>query len=531
MPAAVAGALAEHGTEVIFGVPGGGPNLDLIGACEAAGLRFVLTHGETAAAIMAATYAELNGRPGACLATRGPGATSLATGIAHAWLDRCPLLAVTDTVPGSAAARISHQRLPHDRLLGGCAKLSIRAGATATAAREALSRALAPPWGPVHLDLDPDAGDPRLAPPRREEPSADVLSVARRELRRARRPLVIAGVGARHAHSAVQELVSTSGAPILTTYKAKGCVPEDAEQAAGLLTGATIEAEVLEAADLILAVGLDPVELIPAPWPYAARVVAIGPWRTPDPYFPVAAEIVGPPEPALEALADDLDATGWERAGTEYRARGLAALHIDGPGLTPAEVVLAARAAHPPGTIATVDSGAHMLVVMPLWDVSGPGQALISSGLATMGFALPAAIAAALVRPDQRVVCFTGDGGLAMCAAELETAARLRLPITVVVFDDATLSLIKIKQRPRQHGGDGAVRYSAVDFASVGRAHGVPATSVADVAGLTAALREATARDGPYLVDVAVDPSSYPQILSAIRGPKTAVLDSGGSIA
>ena len=513
----IADALAECGTDVLFGVPGGGSNLDLIGACEAAGLRFVLTHSETAGAIMAATYAELTGRPGACLATRGPGATSIATGVAHAWLDRCPLLAVTDTVPGETAGRISHQRLPQDGLLGACAKLSVRSGATTRAARGALDLAMAPPWGPVHLDLDPCAGEPSFPPPARREVDAEALSVARRALRRARKPLLIAGVGARHAHVAVQELVSTSGAPILTTYKAKGCVPEHSEQAAGLLTGATIEAEVLRAADLILAIGLDPVELIPAPWPYAAPVIAIGPWRTPAPYFSIAAEVVGPVEPIIEALAGDLDATGWEHPGAAYRARTLAALQIGTPGLTPVEIVLAARAAHPAGTVATVDSGAHMLVSMPLWDVSGPGQALISSGLATMGFALPAAIAAGLVASHQRIVCFTGDGGLSMCTAELETAARLGLPITVVVFDDATLSLIRIKQRSRNNGGENAVRYGAVDFAAVARAHGVPASGAVDAASLAAGLREAATHDGPYLIDAAVDASSYPDVLAAIR--------------
>jgi len=143
---------------------------------------------------------------------------------------------------------------------------------------------------------------------------------------------------------------------------------------------------------------------------------------------------------------------------------------------------------------------------------------LISSGLATMGFALPAAIAAALVRPGTRVVCFTGDGGIGMALAELETVARLHLPITVVVFNDSSLSLIAAKQLPEGHGGDAAVRYRSIDFAAVARACGVPAERVDDVDAYDRAVRSSFAAHGPMLLDVAVDPSAYGVVLDAIRG-------------
>ena len=135
--------------------------------------------------------------------------------------------------------------------------------------------------------------------------------------------------------------------------------------------------------------------------------------------------------------------------------------------MAPWDVVRIVREAAPPASVATVDAGAHMLAVMPLWSVDEPGQVLISSGLATMGYAVPAAVGAALARPDQRVFCFVGDGGLGMVLGELETIARLRLAVTVVVFNDASLSLIRVKQRPEGHGDERAVRYSPVDFAAV----------------------------------------------------------------
>ena len=518
----IGAALAGAGTRHIFGVPGGGANLALIDACERAGLRFVLCHGETAGAIMASTYAELTGLPGACLATRGPGAAALANGVAHAWLDRCPMLAVTDVVAAEQRPRISHQRLDQRRLLGAAAKASWTVGAGGgEPVTTALAHALSPPWGPVHLDVDPRSAssiEPPPAPP--AAPDAGALADARRAVGGARRPVILAGVGCRGAEEHVASFAAEHGLPVLTTYKAKGTVDELSAGAAGLLTGATIEAPVLTAADLILAVGLDPVELIPAPWPYAAPVVALGPWICDDAYFEPLASLVASVPEALGLLSGCLDGSGWRTTGQEFRERARERLvgAAGSGGLSAQDVVLDAREAFPADTVATVDSGAHMLVAMELWDVAAPGCALISSGLATMGFALPAAIAAGLLSPTRRVVCFTGDGGLGMCLAELETLARLNLPVTVVLLDDATLSLIAAKQRPGADGGANAVRYREIDFAQVARACGLPATRVGDRPALRAALGQARDSAGPMLVDAVIDPGGYPAVLGAIRG-------------
>jgi acetolactate synthase-1/2/3 large subunit len=158
-----------------------------------------------------------------------------------------------------------------------------------------------------------------------------------------------------------------------------------------------------------------------------------------------------------------------------------------------------------------------MLAVMPLWEVAEPRRLLISSGLATMGFALPAAIAAALCAPGRPVVAFTGDGGLGMTLAEIETAVRLVLRIVMVVFNDAALSLIKIKQRPGQGGGD-AVDYGPVSFAGAAGSMGAAAAAVRSEAELAAALAAALRRDGPTVIDARVDPAGYPLIMDLSRG-------------
>jgi acetolactate synthase I/II/III large subunit len=186
--------------------------------------------------------------------------------------------------------------------------------------------------------------------------------------------------------------------------------------------------------------------------------------------------------------------------------------------LAPPQAAAAIRAHTPADTIATVDAGAHMLAVMPLWEVDEPGRLLISSGLATMGFALPAAVAAALCAPRQPVVAFTGDGGLGMTLAEIETAVRLRLAIVVIVFNDATLSLIKIKQRPAGQGGAEAVDYGPVSFAGVATAMGAAAAAAGTEAELVMALDAALRRDGPTVIDAAVDPACYPAVMELTRG-------------
>jgi len=150
--------------------------------------------------------------------------------------------------------------------------------------------------------------------------------------------------------------------------------------------------------------------------------------------------------------------------------------------------------------------------------VPEPGRLLISSGLATMGFALPAAIAAALCAPGQPVVAFTGDGGLGMTLAEIETAVRLALPIVVVVFNDATLSLIKIKQQAAGQGGGEAVDYGPVSFARAAQAMGAAAAVVRTEAELAQALAAALRRNGPTVIDAAVDPAGYPMIMDLSRG-------------
>ena len=181
----------------------------------------------------------------------------------------------------------------------------------------------------------------------------------------------------------------------------------------------------------------------------------------------------------------------------------------------PVELVQACAENAPEGATVTVDAGAHFLAIMPFWPARHPQRLLISNGLATMGYAVPAAIGASLARPGEPVLALTGDGGLGMCLGELETIARLDLPITVVVFNDAALSLIEIKQHD-DHGGRGAVRFAPTDFAAVAAGMGLSTVVASDPDAVASAV--ATSNAGPLLIDARIDPAAYRDLIRITRG-------------
>ena len=357
--------------------------------------------------------------------------------------------------------------------------------------------------------------------------------------------MLLLGAGAIPWTAAIRAALAGRGIPALHTYRARGILPDSAAEAAGLVTGGTMEWPLLAAADLIIGLGVDEAEMIPAPWDYAARTILVtepaasprslpGPAEAADPayrgYFTGAVAVRIPLARAAQMLAEVLAEVLAEGPGHDWppdagraakldAAERLAAAAIASPGLlAPQQVVATVRACAPPETIATVDAGAHMLVAMPLWEVPEPRRLLVSSGLATMGYALPAAIAAALCAPRVPVVAFTGDGGLGMTLAEIETAVRLSLQVIVIVFNDAALSLIKLKQKPAGQGGGEAVSYHPVSFAAAATAMGAAAAAVTTEQGLATALAAALRRPGPTVIDASVDPASYPAVMDLSRG-------------
>ncbi|MBM3485625.1 MAG: thiamine pyrophosphate-binding protein [Alphaproteobacteria bacterium] len=526
--------LAERGVKRMFGVPGGGSSLDLIEAGAARGIDFMLARNETAAAIMAATTAELGGAPGVVLTGLGPGAANAVNGIAHAFLDRAPLVIVTDCFDPARDSHVTHQAIDHARLFAAVSKGSARLDAANAA--EAIARLLeiatTPPRGPVHIDLSSTVAASPAAMPNRDRGRAGEragegddrlyeIDAARALIHKALRPVIVAGLLAREpdAPEALAALARKLDCPVYVTYKAKGVLADDHALSVGLFTGGAAEAEGVGAADLVILFGLDPVELIPQRWRYAAPILELSPQGGLAHYRAPTARMIGPLDQAVAMLRDVPCAPRWSRGEiTRLRAemRDRLASPQGGP-IDPQALVEAVHAHAPAGARLAIDAGAHMIPATTFWPARTVNGALISNGLATMGFALPAAIAAALHEPDGPVVAMTGDGGLAMCLGELETARRLGVNIVVIVFNDAALSLIDIKQQARRMTMRG-VRTPAIDFAATARGLGLLGLRVEREDMLADALLKAFAAQGPVVVDVTVDPSGYAAQLQALRG-------------
>ena len=528
----VAQTLAARGVTRMFGVPGGGSSLDLIDAGAACGIEFVLCRTETAAAIMASVTGEITGIPGVVLTGIGPGAASVVNGVAYASLERAPLVVFTDTHEAGAVAP-PHQIFDQRALFRPISKAQVRL--SPTDGREEIARLLdlacAWPRGPVHIDLSAGDAGARISAsskpatelptvPPRAGPLPEDIARAAALIRAAKRPAVIAGLEVRDdaSASAVRALVAKLRAPAMATYKAKGTIDDRDPLHMGMFTNAKSDSALLAAADLVILAGVDPVEMIPGPWRTDAGTIVLT--RSPGLAYPFRpdVEVAGPVEVSAAALADGAARAGWETGEiANIRAAIRDAGRVTAKGRTADEVVEAVQAAAPAGATCAVDAGAHMFSAMGCWTADRPHGVLKSSGLSTMGFALPAAIAAWLVEPGRRTVALTGDGGMMMCLGELSTASRLGAKVTVVVLNDAALSLIDIKQQRQQRPPLG-VRYPRADFAAAARGMGCAAWTVGDKDSLEDALKAAFAVDGPALVDVTVDPGGYRDQLAGLRG-------------
>jgi len=521
--------LAAAGIRHIFGYPGD-PSVELMETARREGMEFVLARREGTAGLMAEAYGQITGLPGVCMTTLGPGSSNLTNAVAGALLDRVPMIAISGQIESRRARTFTHQVLNHDTLFGPITKWTtdIRPDTAATVMRRALRTAMAERPGPVHITTPADvvgaeASDDAVAlPPLR--PAATALQVFAvdgaqadplKRLAAAKRPIAVAGIGAVRgaAGAALTRFAETVGCPVVPAPMAKGIIAEDHPCYAGTLDMAcnAYMWEFLGAADLILAVGFDAVELI-KPWAPTAPVTHIDMTPNSDQIYAAELELVGPIDAILDALTDGWSGEGrWPEAAVKAQRDGLAALYYAGRvsgRLNPTDVVDTVRAAFPAEAVATVDVGSHKLLVGQGWTTTQPKGLLMSNGLSSMGYSLPAAIAAGLLLPDRPVVCFVGDGGLAMVQGELRLAASLNLPLTVVVFCDNSLNRIELKQMTRQYPSFGT-RIDPTDVAQLAGSMGCEGANVDSAAGLEKILSGSRPSDRPLVLGVAIDPAQY----------------------
>lgn len=519
------------GTPFLVGHPGG-ESVELMAAARAAGMRFILMKQEVAAALMAATWGAITGAPGVCFATRGPGATNMVNGVAHAFLDRAPLLAITDRYPSGPHEVGLRQRLDQRAIYAPIVKWGTTLDATIV--RQQVARAhreaTALPPGPVHFDLphsepNREAGEMVAEPPLaagvvHPMPDRAGLKPLIERIDAARKPVLLAGLGVLwdSASGELVDLAEQLGAPVLTTAKCKGVIPEDHPLRAGCIIGGLIERKLVAQADLIVTVGLDAVELQPKAWPYTTPLVALANAPMTDAVIPAMLEVPGNLKHILAGLAEWCGAgAGWgEKAARAFRQDVTDALDTPGAGLTPQRVMEVARGILPRETIASSDSGASRLLVVQKWQSYGPHEFLSSNGLATMGYAIPGALGARLVWPDRPVVAFVGDGGFMMAVAELQTSVRENLPIIIVVFDDQEIGLIRVKQEIKGLERFG-VDLGGIDWEKLAQAFGADGVTVDTENGLQDALGAALGTGRTTIIAARINPSGYVEQFNALR--------------
>jgi acetolactate synthase-1/2/3 large subunit len=515
--------LADAGVRWVFGIPSG-PVLPLIEALRQSDVHFVLTTSETSAGFMAATVGHLTGVPGVCVATVGPGATNLTTGVGAAWLDRAPVLAITCNVGSAWLERRIQMRIDHCALFRPLTKDTrvLTPETLDQAVLEALQVARAEPPGPVHLDMPEDVsvapvamnGRSPVADAALPDCSASVSRALGEALQRSRRPLLITGLGATRLHSRahLRKFVEQHRIPFVSTLHAKGVLPESHPLWCGVLGRArrTTVQRLVSQADLIVAIGYDPVEINYEEWIGTAPLVHVD-WQAADVSddVNVVLNVGGDLDRAIESLcALRPAANGWDSVRlAEHRHALDRELRPGTSTLATHQVLDALRAGMPPNAILTYDVGAHTHQVATQWRTDLPDTCISTNGWSSMGYGMPSAYAAKLVHPDRTVISVVGDGGFLMTAGELSMARRLNLGVPVVVLNDGWLGLMKVKQERRNLPLSGVALGPPLESPS--HYFGVPCRSAHTPATFDSALEWALSLDGPSVIEAFVDVEPY----------------------
>lgn len=526
----VVDALERLGIKYVFGYPGG-QNARFLEAMHGSKVQFILVTHEACAGFMADVYGRLTKKPGACLSTLGPGATNMSTGVGNAFLDRVPLLAFTAQMGKFWKGRTVQMHIDHQKLYAPITKWSaeLKTGQIYPTLKKAAEIALAEQPGPVHLDFPEDVAE-ELSPemgegfsiniPQLKTPGESLLRKAEDLITRAKYPLVAVGLTMNRAGATkeLQEFISKHRLPVVTTLMAKGQIKEEGSQLVGVVGRARrdIVAEYYKPADLVIAIGYDPVEFNYEDWlrkdlPFI-HIDTVPADIHSD--YRLACEIVGDIGQTLKALLKlpplqhkwDLEALRQHRQKLHY------ALTPPQANLSPHHVLLAMRELLPQDGILVADVGAHTHLIGQLWDTRGPGNFLVSNGWSSMGFGIPAAIAAKLILPERPVVACVGDGGFLMMVGEINTAVRLKIPAIFVVLRDGFLSLIKVKQTRKEYHQYGVELFGST-YSSSNNFFGARVILTRTEEEFREAFQKSILGNEPVIIEAVVDPSEYDVII------------------
>ena len=527
--------LKQIGVRFVFGVPSGNMT-DYIEALRLEdGIEFVLVANETTAAFMAGVCGRLTGIPGVCFGTFGPGATNLSTGVGGAYLDRFPLIAFTDEMPGHLLNRTVQMNIDHQALFAPITKWTTRLQSNNVneIILKASGIALSGVPGPVHIGVPSgigmfmaDESEETLHYLRLEkeiigDAPADAMIKAKILFKQSAKPLLAVGLSAVHSglSGLIVQLAEKYNLPVVLTPMAKGMFPENHPLYTGVLFHALSNqvAQTYREADLMVGIGYDPVEFNYEDWmPNVPLIHFDGkPADIDRGSYPEIIDITGDLGKLLiEFLQLQEEGKNWDKNVLIARKNEMFQKFIPGnESFGPLAVVKELRQSLPENGILSVDVGAHLHLIGQMWHTPSPEKLLMTNGWSSMGFAIPAALAAKLCNPDLPVAAIMGDGGFLMTVGELATAKRLNLKIVFVVIYDNSLSLIRIKQDKRNYNSNYGTDLNELPAEPTNHYFGVPVIRASSLNSYQNALKEGFSLNGPVVIEAVVAGNEYDQLV------------------
>ncbi len=515
--------LENEGVEYIFGIPGE-ENLDLMDALLDSSIQFVTTRHEQGAAFMADVYGRLTGKAGVCLATLGPGATNLITGVADANMDHAPLVAIAGQASTLRLHKESHQVLDLEQIFQPISKYSSRVLEPETipeVVRKAFKLAQGEKPGASFIEFPENIAEmeaeeaplPYVKSHRPHPSSARVEEVAKL-ISEAKSPIILAGHGVVRsgASKALADFAEALNIPVSNTFMAKGVVPFRHPMALGSagLQSKDYVALGFDEADVIICIGYDLVEYHPYLWHPTRDRCIIHIAQVPaevDAHYTVRSGLVGDIEESLSRIA--ALASRHEGNPLRHLRDALVQDMNEHKGdtcnpLKPQKIIWDLRTVLDLEDIVISDVGAHKMWMARMFRCEHPNTCLISNGFASMGIALPGAIAAKLVNPEQTIVAVTGDAGFLMNSQEIETALRLNLAMIILVWNDGGYGLIEWKQM-NEFGRPSNVHFNNPDFVAYAQSFGAKGYRVKEGDDLQDVLRQAIEDDTVVVIDCPVD--------------------------
>ncbi len=520
--------LKNEGVEYIFGLPGE-ENIVFLEAVRQSDIKFILTRHEQTAAFMADVWGRLTGKAGVCLATIGPGATNLVTPIADAYLDRSPLVAITGQASTDRMHKESHQFIDIVSMLQPITKWNAQMNQPdiiAESVRKAFKLAEAEKPGSTHLELPENIADMNvkdscvpLTTLKVRRPAADYKAIkqAVELIKSAKRPLILCGNGAirKRASKQLKLFLDKINIAVCNTFMAKGAA--NSEYDYNLLTIGLQSRDHVSCAfdesDLIIAIGYDLVEYSPSFWNPGRdkKVIHIDFTEAEvDEYYHPEVEIVADIAGTLWELNEQFNGSEEDKGAwaAKYRKLILDDIHEydddNAYPVKPQKLIHDIREVLDDDDILISDVGAHKMWIARMFVTKSPNSCLISNGFASMGIALPGAMAAKLIYPDRKVMAVCGDGGFLMNVQDLETAVRLNLPIVIFVWNDNGYGLIEWKQK-NQYGHSFGTEVTNPDFVKLAESFGAVGMRIEKTEDVQDTLKKAFAVNKPVVVEVAVD--------------------------